>query len=279
MAEIHIQLAETTIDGEGTHSWTLEGAACAELAAHRIARLGLDDAEAPYYRVRMRPGGSFLMACLSGEGRVLLEGRWQKVVAGTVCMAPPRLVNAFYAVKGKPWRFGWIRYDEPPPQAPLVGAASPVRIRDGAEEFGRVLEGLRAEWEGAKDPKMLHHWVGLAHGMARRMARPWHVNDRLWKLWETVGGRLQEPWTLDALAAVSHMSGEHLRRLCQQELGRSPVQHLAFMRIQRAKELLETSDEKMESVAQGVGYENGLAFSRAFKRIVGMSPSEYRMAH
>jgi transcriptional regulator GlxA family with amidase domain len=115
--------------------------------------------------------------------------------------------------------------------------------------------------------------------MARRMARPWHVNDRLWKLWETVGGRLQEPWTLDALAAVSHMSGEHLRRLCQQELGRSPVQHLAFMRIQRAKELLETSDEKMESVAQGVGYENGLAFSRAFKRIVGMSPSEYRMAH
>jgi AraC-like DNA-binding protein len=54
------------------------------------------------------------------------------------------------------------------------------------------------------------------------------------------------------------------------------MQHLAFMRIQRAKQILETTDEKLESVAQGVGYENGLAFSRAFKRVVGISPSEYR---
>jgi AraC-like DNA-binding protein len=276
MAEIHIHLAETTIDGPGSSRRVVEAGECPELAAHRIARLGMDIATAPYRRVRMRPGGSFVMACLGGEGRVLLEGRWQRVTEGMVCMAPPRVVNAFYAVKGRPWRIGWVRYDEPAPVAPLVGAESPVRIREGATEFGRALEGLLAEWAASRDPKLIHHWVGLVQGMVRRMVQPWQVHDRVWKLWEEVGRRLVEPWDLDALAAACHMSGEHLRRLCQRELGRSPMQHLAFIRIQRAKQMLESTDEKMEAVAQDVGYENGLAFSRAFKRVVGMSPSEYR---
>jgi AraC-like DNA-binding protein len=276
MAEIHLHLTETTIDGRGTRRWVLEAGECTELASCRIARVGIDEAVPPYERVRLRPAGSFLLACLSGEGRVLLDGRWQRIAAGEVCMAPPRVVNAFHVAKGKAWRFGWMRYDEPAFVAPLVSAASPVRARTGAEEMGRALEGLRAEWQGARDPKLAHHWIGLLHGMARRLARPWQVNSRLWKLWEHVGENLTAPWTIDALAARCHLSGEHLRRLCQRELGRSPMQHVAYMRMQRAQDLLENSDDKLDAIAPAVGYENALVFSRAFKRLVGMSPSDYR---
>src|SRR5436190_10824101 len=100
MAEIHLHLTETTIDGRGTRRWVLEAAECAELAACRIARVGIDDAVPPYERVRLRPAGSFLLAGLAGEGRVLLDGRWQRITAGEVCMAPPRVVNAFHVPKG-----------------------------------------------------------------------------------------------------------------------------------------------------------------------------------
>jgi AraC-like DNA-binding protein len=276
MPEIHQELAETTIDGPRTRRWTIEANDCAELAACRIARLGLDEARAPYRRVRLRPGGSFFLDCTEGHGRILLDGRWQRLGAGTVCMAPPRVPNAFFAATGVQWKFAWVRYDEPPWLNPLVGAGSPVRAAAGAGQIARLIAGLRAEWDGARDAQMIHHWVSLLHATTRRLAQPWRNNDRLGSLWSDVGARLAEKWTLPQLARCVHMSPEHLRRICLRELGRSPMQHLTYMRIQRAQELLETTNDKLEAVAPEVGYESALAFSRAFTRCVGLTPSQYR---
>jgi AraC-like DNA-binding protein len=269
-------LIETTTDGPRTKRWVLESSSCRELAAHRIARLGLDEALPPYRRVRLQPQGSFLMACVSGSGRVLLDGRLQKVGPGTVCMAPPRVLNAFHAESKEPWTFAWLRYDEPSYVAPLVGASSPLVVNGGAVELARAIEGLRAEWEGVRDPKLLHHWVELVQGMARRHAQPFHMHERLWKLWDIVSDDLAQVWTLDSLAKSFHASVEHLRRICHRELGRSPMQHLTYMRIQSAKHLLETTTDKLEVIAGRVGYGNAFVFSRAFKRWVGCAPAEYR---
>lgn len=271
-----LTLSETSIDGPRTRRWFVEAKDCAELAACRIARLGFDEARAPYRRVRLRPEGSFFLDCVEGHGRILLDGRWQRLGAGAVCMAPPRVLNAFHAAPGQRWSFAWVRYDEPPWVNPLVGAGSPVRAASGAGEIARIVAGLRAEWEAARDPRMIHHWVSLLHATARRLAQPWRNNDRLGALWADVTADLAADWTLAILARRAHMSPEHLRRLCLRELGRSPMQHLAAIRIQRAQELLEKTTDKLEAIAPEVGYDSALVFSRAFKRWVGLSPTEYR---
>lgn len=216
------------------------------------------------------------MACFSGRGRVLLDGRWQIIRAGIVCMAPPRVLNAFAAVTGHRWAFAWVRYDEPTTVHPLVSAASPVRVRAKADELRRVIEGLRAEWEGAHDARALHHWIELLHGYTRRLAQPWQINERLWQLWDGVGKDLAAKWNLESLAVRCHMSKENLRRLCLRELGRSPMQQLTYMRMQHAQQLLESTPDKLEVIADAVGYDGALVFSRAFKRWVGCNPSEYR---
>lgn len=276
MTEIHQHPTETTIDGPRTRRWELNAADCPALGAHRIARLGMHDVAVPYRRVRLHPAGSFLMACFAGQGRALLDGRWQVIRAGMVCMAPPRVLNAFAAMTGHRWAFVWVRYHEPPPVQPLVGAASPVRVRSHADELRRVVEGLRAEWDGTRDARSLHHWIELLHGYVRRLAQPQPVDERLWHLWETVVRELHANWTLQRLATRCHMSKEHLRRVCLRELGRSPMQHLTYMRMQHAQELLESRNDKLEVVAEAVGYESALVFSRAFKRWVGCNPSDYR---
>lgn len=267
---------ETTIDGPKTRRWVLECGACSEFNAHRIARLGVEQASAPYRRVRLQPAGSFFLATLEGEGRILLDGKWQRVTAGSLFMAPPRVLNAFYAVPGKTWHFTWLRYTEPNYVRPLVGSGSPVRAASGGQELARCIGGLRAEWEGQRDPKILHHWVSLVHAIARRAAQPPALDDRLATLWAKVGASLGHPWTLEALGAQVHGSLEYLRRRCQKELGRSPMQHLTYMRMQRAQTLLETTQETVESIARDVGFSDGLVFSRAFKRWIGTSPRDYR---
>lgn len=268
---------ETTIDGPRTRRWSLDARACPELAAHRIAWLGIDTVQTPYRRVRLAPSGSFLLAGLEGEGRVLLDGRWQRVTAGELCLAPPRVLNAFHAVPGCRWQFAWLRYEEPPAVAPLVGAGSPLRLAQGAEEIGRAIAGLRAEWQTERDATLLRHWVQLAHGLARRAARPWRTQSRVSDLWRLVAGDLAANWKLATLARQSALSAEHLRRLCRRELGRTPMEHVAFMRLQRAQELLETTDDKLDVIAPQVGYRSAVVFARAFARVFGMTPTQYRM--
>jgi AraC-like DNA-binding protein len=269
-------LEETTVDGARTKRWVLESAECKALAAHRIARLGIDDARHPYQRVRLRPEGSFVMIGVEGAGRVLLDGRWMTLSAGMACLAPPRVPNAFHALPGRRWRFCWLRCDEPSFVAPLVNAASPVRVQVPADQWLRIWEGLRAEWEGAGDPAALHHWIELAQHHARRLAQPWRLDERLRLLWQSVAETLAQDWTLASLAHAAHVSQEHFRRLCWRELGRSPMAHLTSLRMQAAQNLLLATDDKQETIANALGYRSPIAFSRAFRRWVGCMPSEYR---
>lgn len=271
--------ADVTIDGPRTRRWVLEAGECSELHSHRIARLGVEEAAAPYRRVRVQPAGSFILAATSGEGRILLDGKWQRVRAGALFMAPPRVLNAFYAMPGSKWSFAWLRYNEPGYVRPMVGASSPVRAAGGGEEFARCIAGLRAEWSSSRDPKLLHHWVSLIQGLAQRAAQPADTDDRLAALWDKVGRSLEQLWTLEMLAAEIHGSPEYLRKRCQLELGRSPVQHVTYMRMQRARTLLETTGDKLDVIASALGFSDGLTFSRAFKRWIGITPSEYRQRH
>ena len=267
---------ETTIDGPRTRRWSLDAKQCPELATHRIAWLGIDTVHSPYSRVRLAPSGSFFLACLEGEGRIWLEGRWERVTAGSLCLAPPRVLNAFHAVPGRTWTFAWVRYEEAPWSLPLVGAGSPLRLRQGAEDFGRAIEGLRAEWQRGGDAALVHHWVSLIHGSALRLARPWRGNSRIADLWSAVARNLSTDWKLSTLAAQCSLSAEHLRRVCRRELGRTPMDQVTYLRIQRAQELLETTGDKLDAIAPQVGYRSAVVFSRAFVRYVGLTPTQYR---
>ena len=267
---------ETTIDGPRTRRWVLECGECAEFDAHRIARLGMEEAVAPYRRVRMQPAGSFFLATTEGEGRILLDGKWQRILPGSLFMAPPRVLNAFHAVGSKVWRFAWLRCTEPPYVRPMVGAESPVRAAAGGTELARCIAGLRAEWAAARDPRIMHHWVSLVQSFAERAAQPGAGDDKLAALWTKVSASLDKLWTLDTLAAEVHASPEALRRRCLRELGRSPVQHVTYMRMQRAQSLLESSKDKLDVIAHAVGFTDGMTFARAFKRWIGCTPGDYR---
>ncbi len=262
-------------NGRGTACWFLTPELCPLLVSYRMARVGINDSTAGFERVRLHPGGSFFMETASGEGRMLLEGKWQRLTAGQVTMAPPRVLNAFYTPKGKRWRAGFVRYDEPPGVRPLIGSSSPLRIA-GELRLTRALEGLHDEWEHERDAAMITHWLALIDGIARRLALPWRTDDRLEALWTRVAADIAAPWTLEKLAKHSGFSSEHLRRLCSKALGRTPMEQVTFMRMQRASELLVRDDDKVDFIAREVGYASEHAFSRAFQRTVGLSPTEFR---
>jgi two-component system response regulator YesN len=54
------------------------------------------------------------------------------------------------------------------------------------------------------------------------------------------------------------------------------MQHLIFLRMQRASHLLSSSSDKVEVVAKAVGYSSAFHFSNVFTKWVGCRPSEHR---
>ena len=88
--------------------------------------------------------------------------------------------------------------------------------------------------------------------------------------------RVAEPWTLERLAREVGTSRSTLAERFAAGTGEPPMQYLARWRMQVAAHTLSEQHDKVFAVAQSVGYESEAAFSRAFKRIVGMTPSQWR---
>jgi AraC-like DNA-binding protein len=84
------------------------------------------------------------------------------------------------------------------------------------------------------------------------------------------------PWTLERLADDAAMSRSTLHDHFVHLIGQPPMQYLAQWRMQVAARLLRDTKAKLLEVALGVGYESEAAFSRAFKRAVGVAPGAWR---
>lgn len=275
MAVMHEKLSETHIIGDDTIQQIVRAEDCPALAQRQISHVGVGDAAVPYRVVRTNLSGAYLHACLGGEGRMLLDGRWRAHRQGMVTLANAHVLHAFNAILGKRWQYCWVRYmPDSPRSAP--GGMTPLVAMFDARPLSHAILGLYHEMQNKADIRSATLWINLIEYYVSLFAHPLRGEERLSALWTRVNEDLGQPWTLEMLAAIAGMSGEHLRRQCQSRLGRSPMQQLTYLRIQHAAHLLATAEMRVEDVAFEVGYQNPFAFSNTFKRITGFRPSRFQ---
>ncbi len=88
--------------------------------------------------------------------------------------------------------------------------------------------------------------------------------------------RFAEKITLEDLARKAHLSSRHFQRIFHECLGRSPIDHLLRVRIQKAAELLRHSDLSVTEIAFDCGFSDSNYFARQFRRIMDCTPRQYR---
>jgi AraC-like DNA-binding protein len=91
-----------------------------------------------------------------------------------------------------------------------------------------------------------------------------------------VHDRPADAWTLEGLAREIGVSRSTLADRFSQVVGQPPMRYLARWRMQLAASLLCDGLAKVSAVAEDVGYDSEAAFSRAFKKAVGLSPAAWR---
>ena len=106
--------------------------------------------------------------------------------------------------------------------------------------------------------------------------RPEATGDQLTPLRDWMLDNLAEELTIDLLAAHAHVSRRTLIRRFRQETGTSPMAWLADARIDRARELLETTTLPVEQIGRRTGLGAPSSVRAAFHRHLGTSPQDYR---
>ncbi len=92
----------------------------------------------------------------------------------------------------------------------------------------------------------------------------------------TMHESLDKRWTVADLASTAGMSRSLFAERFKSFTGESPLEYLTRHRMRAASQLIRESDRTLRDVAAAVGYHSDGAFHRAFRRIWGVSPGEYR---
>lgn len=251
---------------------------CGILSQYNIAHLGVKETGHPYELSRVHQNGSCLVASIEGEGKVLVDGKWVRLPAGKACLLPPFVDNSIKTVSGN-WKFIWVKYLEDKGVKPVASSMSPVVSDMDAQPLLHACMGLYATCSNKEQGQIAsteNLWVELIQKHVLNYARPRISDKRLWKLWMKVDTSVAKPWRLEEMASYANMSPEHLRRLCKKEFGRSPKQHLCFLRMRQARILLGATTLKIETIANRVGYADVFLFSNMFKKYMGHRPFEMR---
>ncbi len=138
----------------------------------------------------------------------------------------------------------------------------------------------------------LDHGSAIANTLARRLVVPPHRdggqaqyvttpvpapdNHPLAELLPWVIARLDQPLTVEDLARQARMSSRNLGRHFKSVTGTTPLQWLLTQRIRHAQELLETTDDSIDTVAAATGMGTATTLRRNFNRTVGVPPDTYR---
>ncbi|MEU6813460.1 helix-turn-helix domain-containing protein [Streptomyces sp. NPDC046860] len=134
----------------------------------------------------------------------------------------------------------------------------------------------------------------VANKIARRMVVPPHRDggqaqyierplpkgpcDTVGEVLAWMEEHLDQEVTVEQLAARAHMSPRTFARRFQQETGTTPYRWILRQRVVLAQELLEATDETVDSISWRAGFGNAAALRHQFVRALGTTPNAYRRA-
>jgi len=245
---------------------------------------------APHHYVERKEGvpQAILIYCLKGRGFLELDDSIFPVGQGHVAIIPPGIPHSYYADADDPWSIFWIHFDGKQTMLVLqsleVDACKPLLYVPDTEmmhqAFEEVYACLNYHYSDAGLLSMtgelirLLSKIKLHHGNPRRKHQA--VEDRIMDSIDFMERHLDMPVSLENLAARAGQSVSYYRKLFKRRTSLPPMAFFIQLKIRKACELLDQTNQSVKAIAEELGYEDPYYFSRLFKKTQGYSPTHYR---
>ncbi|MCZ3376986.1 AraC family transcriptional regulator [Rhizobium sp. AG207R] len=227
-----------------------------------------------------------LILTLSGKGLLQVNGVSSLLHEGTIAWLDSSML---YSHRCEPrhahWSYLWVGfvgYGLDTLFDSLGVVANPVFDMKAVHNLQGIFEGILGEVEGRGFFAESQCFALLAQLISSLVSERAYNSDvggavqRLQRVMETVRADLSRAWTVAELAPAANLSQAQLFRRFRQRTGTTPIDWLRHERVNAAKRLLVVTDEQIGKIAARCGYPDPFHFARDFKKLVGVTPSEFR---
>jgi AraC family transcriptional regulator of arabinose operon len=227
-----------------------------------------------------------LILTLSGKGLLQVNGVSSLLQEGTIAWLDSSML---YSHRCEPrhaqWSYLWVGfvgYGIDTLFDSLGVIANPVFYMKATHDLEAPFVGILDEVEGRGSFADSQSFALLAQLISSLVSERAHDGDvgggaqRMQRVMEAARANLPRAWTVAELATAANLSQAQFFRRFRQRTGTTPVDWLRHERINAAKRLLVVTDEQIGKVAAKCGYPDPFHFARDFKKLVGVTPSEFR---
>lgn len=210
------------------------------------------------------------------------------IKAGDIYLLFPGEWHTYYPSKSKGWKGYWIGFkgrniDDRvkagflSPERPIyhVGFSNEI-VSLFKEAYATAL--AEAAYSQQTLAGIVNHLIGVMYSLQRNIILnkdSQHV-DLVNKARLRIRESLEDDLTIQEIARELGLSYSSFRKLFKEHTGFAPATYQQSLRLQRAKELLSTTDESIKEIAYRLKFETPDYFSSKFKSRTGMKPSEFR---
>lgn len=224
---------------------------------------------------------------LSGKGHFSFKGKDYHLEAGYGFLIEPDELAFYQADERDPWSYVWVGFGGSQAKEYLsnmgLNGRHPIFSCDASGELYDIVRDM-----------MEHNTFGMANEMRRNgllgvflsiIASNANVipqdeenkgNQYVQKAVSFIQNNYCNPIKVTDVADYVCVNRSYLYTLFRNYLGMSPQQFLATFRITKARELLESTDYPIESIALTCGYSDAQVFTKAFHQMRGVTPTQYR---
>ena len=226
--------------------------------------------------------------CSEGHGWCEIAGRMHEITRNQLLVLPASIPHVYGADKKDPWTIYWFHAvgTNLPIYLQMLGATTekPVVPLGGDVQLLSVFEDVLEELEhGFTMAHLLYAAHALTHLMGLVLRQKdesgygaANVRERVAKSIEFMKNHLREPLKIATLAGLASLSRSHYSTIFQRVTGYAPLSYLNHLRMQRAVQLLNTTDQSIKQISDQLGFCDQFYFSRAFAKMHNHSPSEHR---
>ncbi|MCS5719064.1 AraC family transcriptional regulator [Herbiconiux sp. CPCC 205763] len=239
-------------------------------------------------QVRKAPIGQLVvLVCVEGRGWCETRAGRFDVSASEAVILPPGEPHSYGADHDDPWTLWWyhVTGSDVDTFARVAGLSSqkPVRpVRNIYHVVSLMTEVVAWMERDSTTPSLLAAagaaWHALTLFAAERQGAA-DSADIIEQAADYIRTNLAEQLTVAELAAMSSLSGSHFGALFKRHIGSPVVQYQTMLRMAKARELLDTTQSPVATIAREVGYPDSFYFARQFKKIHGVPPRDYRNQH
>ncbi|WP_172582156.1 helix-turn-helix domain-containing protein [Subtercola boreus] len=228
-----------------------------------------------------------VLICTSGRGWCRIDETTHGVEQNQVVVIPPGTSHAYASDTSDPWTLWWLHVDGRDLHEFLVAArmtaSAPVRTLDDTYRVVSLAEEVLQQMERDISTASLLLASGAAwHLLAVLASSATSARSRMSVIDEArdyLRSHLTERISIGHLAERATLSPSHFAALFREQVGFPVLKYQTQMRMARARELLDTTDMPIATIANTVGYQDEFYFSRQFRTVHGTTALRYRAQH